>query len=184
MTHHRTMTARLGRRLAWSGASLVCLIVAIAGALALNNLPAFRDPELIGSLAQAVVPTLGIGFVGALIASRLPYNRMGWILLSAAVVNGVTALLAQYLVHSLLVSRGSLPGVEWAAWLNSIASGITYPALVVLMMLFFPDGRLPSRRWRWLGWGAVAYTVLSALVGVLDPTPILSAWRPPGPHTA
>jgi signal transduction histidine kinase len=172
------MTARLGSRLAWGGAALVGLILAIAGALALSNLPAFRDPELIGALAQAVVPTLGIVFVGALIASRLPRNRMGWILLSAAVVNGITAVLVQYLVHTLLVAKGSLPGVEWVAWLNSIASGITYPALVVLMMLFFPDGHLPSRRWRWLVWVVLTYTVLNVLIGALDPTPIQSAGLP------
>jgi signal transduction histidine kinase len=179
MTHHRTMTARLGSRLAWGGAAFVCLIVAIAGALALGNLPAFRDPELIGSLAQAVVPTLAIVFVGALIASRLPHNRMGWILLSAAAVNGITALLAEYQVHTLLVVKGSLPAVEWVAWLNSLVSGITYPAMVVLLMLFFPNGRLPSGRWRWLIWAIAAYTFLNALVGVLDPVAIQSAGLPP-----
>src|SRR5438270_11273903 len=179
MRHHRTMTARLGPRLAWGGAALVCLLVAIAGALALSNLPAFRDPELIGSLAQAVVPTLAIGFVGALIASRLPQSRIGWILLVAALVNGITAVLAQYLVHALLVAKGSLPAVDWVAWLNSIAGGITYPAMVVLIMLFFPDGRLPSRRLLSLVWVIVAYTFLNALAGVLDPVPNQSAGLPP-----
>lgn len=173
------MTARLGRRLAWSGAGAVCLLVALASGLALINLPAFRDPQLTGSFAQAVVPTLAIGLVGAVIAYRLPNNRMGWILLSAALVNGFTAVLFQYLVHTLLVSRGSLPAVEWVAWLNSVVGGFTYPGIVVLIMLFFPDGKLPSPGWRWLIWADLVFTILNAFVGIVDPTPIQAAGLPP-----
>ena len=173
------MTARLGRRLAWSGAGAVCLLVALASGLALINLPAFRDPQLTGSFAQAVVPTLAIGLVGAVIAYRLPNNGMGWILLSAALVNGFTAVLFQYLVHTLLVSRGSLPAVEWVAWLNSVVGGFTYPGIVVLIMLFFPDGKLPSPGWRWLIWADLVFTILNAFVGIVDPSPIQAAGLPP-----
>lgn len=172
MRHHPSMRVRPSPRLAWGGAAAACLLVAIASGLALMNLPAFRDPELIGSFAQAAVPTLGIVIIGGLIAARLPRNRMGWVLLSAALVNGSTAILSQYLIHTLLVAKRSLPAVEWVAWANSILSGITYPALVVMMMVFFPDGHLPARRWRWLLWTAAVYTLLNALVGIVDPTPI------------
>lgn len=176
------MRVRLRPRLAWVAGGAVCLLVAIAALMALSNLAAFRDPQLIGSFAQAVVPTLAIGLVGALIAWRLPRNRMGWILLSAALVNGTTAVLFQYLVHTLLVARASLPAVEWVAWLNSVVGGFTYPGIVVLIMLFFPDGRLPSPRWVWLVWADVAFTALNAFVGIVDPTPLQAAGLPPVPN--
>ena len=180
------MASRLGSRLTWTAprlawglTGLVYAVAVLAILLAISNTPAFRDPQLVGSFAQAVIPTLAIGLVGGLIASRLPHNRIGWILLSAAVLNGATAVLFQYLVHTLLVARGSFPGVEWVAWFESIVGGITYPAMVVLLMLFFPDGQLPSPRWRWLVWAVLALTAFNALVGVLDPLPIQSAGLPP-----
>jgi signal transduction histidine kinase len=173
------MRFRLNSRLGLAGAAASVLLVAIASALAVSNLPAFRDPQLIGGFAQAVVPTLAIGLIGGLIAYRLPANRMGWVLLSAAIVNGTTAVLFQYLTHTLLVSKGSLPAVEWVAWLNSVVGGFTYPGIVVLIMLFFPDGKLPSRRWVWLIWADLLFTLLNAFVGIADPTPLQSTGLPP-----
>jgi signal transduction histidine kinase len=173
------MTSRLGPRLAWSATGLVYGFVALAIVLAISNGPAFRDPQLVGSFAQAVVPTMAIGLVGGLIASRLPRNRIGWILLAGAVVTGFTAVLFQYLVHTLLVARGSLPGIEWVAWVDSVFSGLTYPGIVVLIMLFFPDGRLLSPRWRLLIWADVAMTALNTIVGVVDPLAIQSPGLPP-----
>jgi len=171
-----------GSRLAWGGVGSVYVLVAVAAGLAVANAPAFRDPQLVGAFAQAVIPTMAIAIVGGLIASRLPRNRIGWILLAAAMVNGVTAVLFQYLVHALLVARESPLGVEWVAWVQSLFSGVTYPGIVVLIMLFFPDGRLPSPRWRWLIWADVAVTAFNALVGILDPLPIQSAGLPPVPN--
>ena len=172
------MTARLRPRLSWGLVGFVYLLLAIAIGLAISNAPAFRDPQLLGSFAQAVIPTMAIGIVGGVIASRLPRNRIGWILLAAAVVNGTTALLFQYQVRTLLVAKGSLPGVDWVAWLASVLSGVTYPGIVVLLMLFFPDGRLPSPRWRWLIWADAVLVGVNMLVGILDPTPIQSAGLP------
>jgi len=179
MRNHRLMRIRLNSRLALAGAAASVLLVAMTSGLALTNLPAFRDPQLFGGFAQAVVPALAIGLIGGLIAYRLPNNLMGWILLSAALITGTTAVLSEYLIQALLVARGSLPGIEWVAWANSVLSGLTYPGIVVLMMLFFPDGRLPSARWRWLVWADVVLTAFNAVVGILDPIPIQSAGLPP-----
>jgi hypothetical protein len=179
MREHPSMTTRQGPRLAWGGVGLVYLLIAGTIGLAISNGPAFRDPQLVGSFAQAVIPPTAIAFVGGLIASRLPANRIGWILLGAAVVNGLSALLSQYLVHTLLVVPGSLPGVEWVAWVGSLLNSLIYPGIVVLIMLFFPDGRLPSPQWRWLIWALVAMTALNIVVGSIDPLPIQSPGVPP-----
>jgi signal transduction histidine kinase len=179
MREHPSMTTRQGPRLAWGGVGLAYLLIAGAIGLAISNGPAFRDPQLVGSFAQAVIPPTAIAFVGGLIASRLPGNRIGWILLAAAVVNGLSALVSQYLVHTLLVVPGSLPGVEWVAWVGSLLNSLVYPGAVVLIMLYFPDGRLSSPRWRWLIWAVLAMTVLNNVVGIIDPLPIQSPGVPP-----
>ena len=161
-----------GQRLGWAGLGIVYLLLAGAIGLAISNAPAFRDPQIVGSFAQGVIPTMAITFVGALIASRHPGNRVGWILLAAGMVTGLTALLSQYLVHTLLAAPGSLPGVEWVAWVESLLNSLIYPGIVVLLMLFFPDGRLSSPGWRWLIWAVVAMTALNNVVGIIDPLPI------------
>src|SRR6202171_6070083 len=167
------------QRLAGAGLGIVYLLVAGAGGLGISNLAAFSDPQLVGSVAQAVGATVAIGFVGWLIASRLPGNRTVWIVRVAAVVNGLTALFSQYLVHTVLVVPGSSPGTEWVAWVGSVLSSLIYPGIVVLIMLFFPDGRLPSPRWRWLVWALVAMTALINVVAIIDPLPIQSPGVPP-----
>ena len=179
MREHPSMTRRGGLNPGWAGLGIVYLLLAGATGLAVSNGPAFRDPQLVGSFAQSLIPTIAIGFVGGLIASRLPGNRVGWILLGAATVNGLTALLSQYLVHTLLVTPGSLPGMEWVAWIEAAFSSLIYPGFVVLIMLYFPDGLLPSPRWRWLIWAVVAMTALNIGVGFVDPLPIQSPGVPP-----
>jgi signal transduction histidine kinase len=178
MRHHRVVPFIPGRRLAWSAAALAYGLIALAVGLAVTNGPAFRDPQLAGSFAQAVVPSFAIAFVGALLASRLPRNAVGWVLLAGALINSFQGLMLQYEIHTLLVARGSLPGVEWVAWLGSLVGGLVFPGFIVALLLLFPDGRLPSRSWWVLLWIDVAVTVLNGLIGIVDPMPILSAGFP------
>jgi uncharacterized membrane protein YhdT len=84
---------------------------------------------------------------------------------------------AQYATYALLAQPDSLPAGEAMAWVLSwilpIINGLT-----VFYILLFPTGRLPSRRWRWLGWLTAAFVVVGvilaafssgALLGILGP---------------
>jgi hypothetical protein len=61
---------------------------------------------------------------------------------------------------------GSLPGGDWVAW---TASGIWHPAFgfFVFSFLLFPDGRLPSARWRPVAWIAAANYLVGGVLGLL-----------------
>jgi hypothetical protein len=117
------------------------------------------------------VPFLAFPLVGALIASRRPENPIGWICLTVGLLFmllGVTDYYGQYGVARL----GSVPflvGIyALSAWLWVPAVGLvgTY------LLLLFPTGRLPSRRWRPLAWlSGVMIVVLSAAI-LLDPGPL------------
>ncbi len=116
--------------------------------------------------------------VSALIASRRPANPVGWLLCLYGLVTCISHLCGQYAIYALLAQPGSLPGggtsTAWiASWLLPIMNGLT-----VFYILLFPNGRLPSRRWGWLGWLTVAFMVVGvissafasgALMGVLGP---------------
>jgi signal transduction histidine kinase len=81
---------------------------------------------------------------GALVAQRRPGNPVGWLMCAAGLTEGLCGAGREYLVFGL---DHHAPGSLWAGWfLDSL-----YPVSVAtlpLVLLLFPDGRLPSRRWR------------------------------------
>ena len=103
--------------------------------------------------------------LGALILASVPRHGVGLALL----VGG--ALCALWMVASAWAEGAAPPydsGREWAVWVENWA----FVGLIVLMtwpLLLFPDGRLPSRRWRPVGALLLAGTAAIWLLGVLDP---------------
>jgi hypothetical protein len=105
--------------------------------------------------------------VGVVIASRRPENLIGWIFCTIGFASAVRHFGAQYAIYALLAAPSSLPGGEVLAWITSWI-WVPYVGLFVLLGLLFPDGELPTNRWRWVAWlnltVVVAGTVWIALV--------------------
>ncbi len=155
------------RLLAWSLAALsVMLAVAgLAGSLLVlvqRDIPGQLPPHLWFS----PLSTVAFALVGALVASRHPRNPIGWICSTVGVFIGLT--LGAY-GYSMAGQSGylPLPGIEIARWLDT---WLWIPATLLpftFLLLLFPDGRLPSARWRPIGWaaglGLAAYTLGIAL---------------------
>ena len=96
----------------------------------------------------------------ALITSRRPDNRIGWMFLAAGVVFALGPRQAPlYAEYGLVVAPGSSPLSDVAAWLSTLSWVPAY-TLMILLLLFFPDGHLPSRRWRPILWIAAVSAVL------------------------
>jgi hypothetical protein len=135
------------------------------------HLPASRASDFSVGGLLIYVPFLAFPMVGALVASRRPENPIGWICLAVGLLwmfIGLTDLYGLYGV--------ALPGsVPFPIILAGINNFLWVPAVGLLgtyLLLLFPDGRLPSRRWWPLAWlsGAV---LVSASVGVmLSPGPL------------
>ncbi len=174
----RSLKQRRAVLLAWGAAGLAYLVSGFAIALAITNGPALRNVDLAGAFAQAIVPALAIALVGGLIASRRPHNPIGWLLLFGATATAVQGLASQYVVQTLYVHRGSLPAVEWVAWLGSTFGSLVYPGIVALILLLFPDGRLPSPRWRVIAGLDIVLAAANTAVGFLDPAPLQSPGAP------
>lgn len=100
---------------------------------------------------------LALSTVGALVASRRPENPIGWLLLSSGLFYAVMVSVGEYGVYALLTEGGSPPGGLAAAWLGSWLY-VLGANLVLFSFLLFPDGRLPSPRWRAVAW-AVAIAI-------------------------
>jgi signal transduction histidine kinase len=97
-----------------------------------------------------------------LIASRVPANGIGWILCSMSLLYGVRRLAMAYTDYALVVQT-SLPEVEYAAWVGTWLRFSGLIASGALLVLLFPEGRLPSQRWRVVVWLTIGGAVMLAL---------------------
>jgi hypothetical protein len=167
------MSSRVSARLAWS-------VWALSAAFALLSVPLYWStspsvvllgvPQIVAVLALAAL-VLAFSTVGALIVARRPGNRVGWILCAAGLTIAATMLASGYAVFS-LGAPSRLPGTEWAAW---FAYWIWIPGVGPAMtfgLLLVPDGRLPSRRWRVVGWLPVVALVSLAFGSAFTPGPL------------
>src|SRR5215208_639938 len=80
--------------------------------------------------------------VGALIASRLPANPIGWIFCGVGLLYAAQRFAQAYADYALLVNF-AFPGGEYMAWYTFLVENVIPILAVVFAMLLFPDGRLP-----------------------------------------
>ncbi|HLL39014.1 MAG TPA: hypothetical protein VK357_05025, partial [Rubrobacteraceae bacterium] len=109
--------------------------------------------------------------VGAIVASRRPENPVGWLLCLNGLTTSISHFSSQYAIYALLARPNLLPAGEAFAWIDTWILPILI-ALDVFTFLLFPTGRLPSRRWRWLGWLTVAFVFVGAISGAFTSGPV------------
>jgi hypothetical protein len=170
------MSARVAAWLAWSLASLSVAMFAATGVLDALARTARSSVEwlTVGSVSDAVISSLFLAFpiVGALIASRRPQNPIGWILLADGLLWMVLAVTDSYSVYG-AARPGSVPfpvaigtiGNQWL-WVPTVG------LLGIYLILLFPDGKLPSKRWRPLAWFSGVMVVLLSITEGLAPGPL------------
>src|SRR5215218_6049777 len=156
--------------MAWLAWSLCAVCVALIGlALVLDFLtgeviPAGEPGERPGLGFAVLTGLLSLAFpmVGALIASRLPTNPIGWLFCGMGVFYTAGRFTGAYADYA-LNENFAFPGGEYVAWFSSCLwfAGLT---LGVFLVLLFPDGRLPSRWWRLVAWAALLGVAL-AIIG-------------------
>jgi hypothetical protein len=143
----------------------VCLWAAAAalgyGRPRVAGVASFGSSELVASLVLLTF----VG-VGTLIVTRRPGNRIGWLFCAIGLPVLLGSFATQYAVAALLAGWPALPAGQAMAWL---AGWVTIPgvSLFFYLLVLFPDGRLPSRRWRpvaWLYGGALAVGIATAAV--------------------
>ena len=160
------MTRRRAAGLAWS---LFTFVVGLGIATAImGGLAGQIDRSTITTFTVAGVVFLTFAWVGATVASRRPGNPIGWLFLAIPALMMVANAVGAYV--ELAVDR-SLPG----AVAVTLALGWTWPVGLVLLLvvaLLFPDGSLPSPRWRPLIPFAVVWLVASAVLSIFPPGPL------------
>ena len=120
-------------------------------------------------VTAVVVFVLGFSTAGALISSRHPSNPVGWIC-SAVSLLYVTAALADSLVNSYTHSvRTGGPALRLFVTVGESLWSVGLGLGATLLLLLFPNGELPSRRWRPVLWLAAGLLIVLPLALILTP---------------
>lgn len=169
------MRSRAGAWLAWAlaGLSVTIFVSGVALYVLANPAQEAHGSSTMSDAALLRIVVLNVPFlvfllVGALISSRRPRNPVGWICLTVGLLSSVGFLSELYVSYG-LARPGSVPFAAAVAALSQWSWILPVGLLSTYLLLLFPDGRLPSRRWRPLAWLSGAVIALLGVVNVLAP---------------
>jgi hypothetical protein len=162
------MRGQTAARVAWGICALYWVAITVGYALRLSH-----------GVGFAVLDELGwrIGYgsfatVGAFIASRRPGNVLGWVLCAVGLASAVAGFAQDYASYALLGRKEWLPGGLVMGWLGSWPWYIAFGLILTFLPLLFPDGRLPSRRWRPVAWAAAVDLAALSIWAAFAPRPL------------
>jgi hypothetical protein len=126
---------------------------------------------------QGTVMVAACSSVGVLIASRRPAHPIGWLFSALGLSSGVQLFCGEHAIYALAVERGALlPGGQVSVWITCWM-WVPTNVLVGFVALLFPNGKLPSPRWRAIGWlnGFMAVAGSLAAAFLPGPSPFIAA---------
>ncbi len=175
------MGTRTAIRVAWALWALILTVMVAAALLwAANGFPPSTGSESVaGAGATFLVLSwaltyLTFGSIGVLIATRRPHNPIGWLCTLAGLMMACSMLASEYANGSVLAQPGwPPPGAAWVAWIGNLLAA--WIAVIVPIILFFPDGKLPGRRWAMVLWAEAGTLLLAFLALGLTPGPLVTA---------
>ena len=156
------MTARTAARFAWTIWAVSIVLAAIGAWLNMVNAQTSS-----GVLAIHLFLVPGYATIGAIVASRTG-NRIGWLFLAVGLASAGTAFAFEYSVRAVGTAPGSLPFGPHMGAISNIAFPVTFMWIGGLLLLF-PDGHLPSRRWRPIAWAFLLTWSVIAVTSLIDP---------------
>jgi signal transduction histidine kinase len=181
--HAQLSDAEPGRRLllarVLAGLTLVSFAIGLVFAFLDASIrpPGTGDPlgDIVFVLSFAMFPVIGY-----VLAIRRPENSIGWLMLGIGTFFGLAAIVSElggYLVHSGRRDAGFvLIAFDQPSWVPIVVLPVTF------LLLLFPDGHLPSPRWRWFAWGlGIALTIVYVAI-LLDPAPMVESPVPDVPN--
>ena len=165
------ISVRFAAWLAWALAALSVALFVASGVLYVLAHSAQFPVDLVVFLVDWGL-FLAFPIVGALVASRRPENPIGWICLASGLLFMLLAVTDNYSIYGVgrpdsvpfPVAVGTI-GNQWL-WVPTVG------LLGIYLILLFPDGKLPSKRWRPLAWFSGVMIVVLSITEGLAPGPL------------
>jgi hypothetical protein len=161
------MDHRVAARLAWAVCAVGLVLLALSLLLIVLgwSTPLPRGWTTWWVQVGFVAELVGAPILGGLIASRRPENPYGWVWLGFGLGLALFFFAEPYAAYALVVEPGSLPAPQTVVAVLSMGWAASVTVLPFVFLLF-PDGRLPSRRWKFVAWVVAA---AGALLLILVP---------------
>jgi hypothetical protein len=156
--------------LAWSVCALSLALTVLSVLLIALNL-SLNAPIYFYWLEPMAI-AVGYSIIGAIVASRLPRHPIGWLCCAIGFMGAVEHLCGEYAAYALLAHPEALPGGKVMLWL-SLWVWILMFGFIVYLLLLFPNGRLPSSRWRPFAWLSAALTLMAVILIAISPDAVL-----------
>ena len=157
----------------WSSARIVWVITALLMVVWVPLGLAHGVQEASG-FGFVIIPLVIMGFatVGALITSRQPENRIGLIYALLALAGAVGVVGGAYAQPG---AGEGVFGFRVAAWVGREGFALMLAPLPFIFLLF-PDGHVPTRRWRPVLWAMLAATAINQIGYALAPGPVAAGF--------
>jgi putative oligomerization/nucleic acid binding protein len=161
------------RWLAWASVVLYAALAGISVALEARFVGRVGLPDLWIALV-----VLSYAVIGALIVNTHRSHVIGWMFCGAALSFGFSSFAGQYAVQALVVAPGTLPFGQAMAWFGFWVDMPGIAVVALFLPLLFPDGRLPSSRWKPVAYFAAGSVVLAVVLTMLAPATYADAGYP------
>jgi thiosulfate reductase cytochrome b subunit len=164
------MQQRTASIAAWSTAAASMAMLGAAVWIARADQSSLASFGLFG-----IVVVTSFSVLGALIAAHRPSNPIGWLFCGVGLSFGLAALSTEWATSAFVERPGMLPFGGFMSWLGTFTWSPGILVIFTFLILLFPDGHLPSRRWRPVAW-------LSGVALFLVVVPIaVTGWAVRGP---
>ncbi|CAN5891215.1 hypothetical protein BH23ACT10_BH23ACT10_16330 [soil metagenome] len=165
---------RTAERAAWSVWAYT-VVAAVAAVLLVATTPApttrgASEVDLLNALVGVLL--LSWATTGAIIVARRPGHPIGWLLIFVSVAGITEELAGAYAQWSQQTGTGGIVPAAHVALLGDLFWIPSLVASATLVPLLFPDGHLPSPRWRPVAWAAAAAAVTYVPATLLLPGPL------------
>lgn len=164
---HDSVAVTTSRRIELAAIAATAGLAVLGTTMAVLLWPGITPSSALGMLAGGGLLPVVLAVVGGVVVLRRPANTVGRLVVAAGGL-----LTPVYLSESVTVwaaATGRPTTGLWAAWVFEWVWAPGVLVVLYLVPLLFPDGRLPSPRWRPLAWAVVVTMVAALLTGMLQP---------------
>jgi hypothetical protein len=159
-----------------AGLAVTALVLGLVLQAANGSLPPLTNESWV------LIPlAVGLPIVGAAIARQQPRHPIAWIFIGSGLGAGLERFSYEYGHYALVTKPSSVPLGVAMAWVSEWMWTTGAIPLLTFGLLLFPDGHLPSRRWRPIAWLAGATLATFVVGSAVQPGPMPGYGDVPNP---